>query len=539
MNSGLQPPLVVRRCAQIERAAAVDEPGGVELGRVAAGTGGPRRRPGPPARRTARARSRPSCTPRTPLALLPGEGGLGRVDRLRLAGGVEEGEHLVAPRGCRPSARTSAIPRPSTAAANSSGASSLAAVAYQKSPSVIGPGRRPARSRSGWPPPGGPPATCRAPAAATRWRWPGRWRRSGRSSPRRPGAGRWPMVSRDQVRLHAGGHHRAMPLEDGRHREPARLAATGSGPNTTTDCTRSAATSRPSGPTDHQPSRRAAAAADDERAARSPRRAHRAPRPTGRPPLGDDGRAPARAGVRATAPSGRSSVDFRRAPSRCRPARRRPPCRTAAPDEAGGGIGGQPDHGGHGVRRRHAGTGRTSRHGPVGVDQPAAPPTASRCSTRNDRRPTFHRATPRRSWGTRSTSVAVSPSSLAGAGHLAGGLGVDHPGLRVGQQPPARPTCSDPPAPTEPRSDRRWSTAMLATPSARDSFQDACSHRATPRFLNNQLHQGSRRVPESWPGALNPQLRAPYGGFCHVSLEQNRGIGELDTRARSSKRAVS
>ena len=38
-------------------------------------------------------------------------------------------------------------------------------------------------------------------------------------------------------------------------------------------------------------------------------------------------------------------------------------------------------------------------------------PAASRCSTRNDRRPTFQRAMPRRSWVTSSASVSVSPSS--------------------------------------------------------------------------------------------------------------------------------
>lgn len=40
------------------------------------------------------------------------------------------------------------------------------------------------------------------------------------------------------------------------------------------------------------------------------------------------------------------------------------------------------------------------------------------------------------------------------------------------------------------------------------------------RFLGNQLHQGSCRVRETWLGALNPQARAPHGGFCSVSLEQ-------------------
>jgi hypothetical protein len=43
---------------------------------------------------------------------------------------------------------------------------------------------------------------------------------------------------------------------------------------------------------------------------------------------------------------------------------------------------------------------------------------------------------------------------------------------------------------------------------------------ATPVLLSNQLHQGSSRVPEAWLGALNPQVRAPHGGFCSGSLKQ-------------------
>jgi hypothetical protein len=46
------------------------------------------------------------------------------------------------------------------------------------------------------------------------------------------------------------------------------------------------------------------------------------------------------------------------------------------------------------------------------------------------------------------------------------------------------------------------------------------ARRATPGLLSIQLHQGSSRVPEAWLGALNPQVRAPHGGFCSGSLKQ-------------------
>ena len=72
--------------------------------------------------------------------------------------------------------------------------------------------------------------------------------------------------------------------------------------------------------------------------------------------------------------------------------------------------------------------------------------------------------------------------------------------------PSASPTCSEPAAPTELRSESRCSTATLATPWARDSFQDACSHRATPRLA--RIAQASSTTTSNGRLRIRPRRRA-------------------------------
>ena len=157
-----------------------------------------------------------------PVVALPGRPG--GLDRLGHAGRLEHVDHLVDLLGVHP-ADTSAMPRPPLAAAKSSGASSLAAVAYQNSPSAVVPDHGP--PRSGRPPPAGP--RPRSAAAGS-----GRPGAGGRPSPR-PGRSTRPdrgpagatLGVGEQVGLHAGRHHRAPPTKDGRDRQRGRLAALG------------------------------------------------------------------------------------------------------------------------------------------------------------------------------------------------------------------------------------------------------------------------------------------------------------------------
>src|ERR1700722_11844000 len=64
--------------------------------------------------------------------------------------------------------------------------------------------------------------------------------------------------------------------------------------------------------------------------------------------------------------------------------------------------------------------------------------------------------------------------------------------------PWANPTCSDPDAPADVRSERRWRTAMFDTPQARDSFQLDCNQRATPR-LARMAHASSMTTTTPFP----------------------------------------
>ena len=68
------------------------------------------------------------------------------------------------------------------------------------------------------------------------------------------------------------------------------------------------------------------------------------------------------------------------------------------------------------------------------VSTSAASAGPSRCSTRNDRCPSFHSATPRGSWGSSSASVVGQADQLGRGRHLGRRLAEDDPGLGVGQQ---------------------------------------------------------------------------------------------------------
>ena len=215
---------------------------------------------------------------------------------------------------------------------------------------------------------------------------------------------------------------------------------------------------RPSGRAEHQP----------------------APAPSG--PATTSGAQVARA-----SPSGRPARGVGRRPAPAWP--RRPPARTA---EARPPVRARPRGR---DRRRPASAGRAARrtatdgqrrrparatrtpHGQVGeaghrgrpsrasVSTRARSSGPSRCWTRKARRPTFHRATPRRSWGRSSASVADRTSSSAAPADLARGLGVDDPGLGVRQQALGQPDLLGA-GRARPRSGPRagGATAMLATP---------------------------------------------------------------------------
>ena len=62
------------------------------------------------------------------------------------------------------------------------------------------------------------------------------------------------------------------------------------------------------------------------------------------------------------------------------------------------------------------------------------------------------------------------------------------------------------------------SLSVAETPKTRS--QRHLARRATPVLLSIQLTHVSCGVPEAWLGALNPQVRAPRGGFCSGSLKQ-------------------
>src|ERR1039458_3543931 len=73
----------------------------------------------------------------------------------------------------------------------------------------------------------------------------------------------------------------------------------------------------------------------------------------------------------------------------------------------------------------------------------------------------------------------------------------DNMPLHVHVHRPRAARSTHPAASAEVRSDRRWRTARLATPWARDSFQDAWSQRATPRLA--RIAHASSTTKKAWP----------------------------------------
>ena len=112
--------------------------------------------------------------------------------------------------------------RPS-AAASRRGASSLAAVAYQNSPSAVVPSALAASHRSAAAHRGPSTSPCRRPGGPLARRHAGAARRV--DAPHPAPAGARPERVAQQVALHAGGHHGAAPVEDGGHGQARRLAA--------------------------------------------------------------------------------------------------------------------------------------------------------------------------------------------------------------------------------------------------------------------------------------------------------------------------
>ncbi len=86
-----------------------------------------------------------------------------------------------------------------------------------------------------------------------------------------------------------------------------------------------------------------------------------------------------------------------------------------------------------------------------------------RCSTRNDRLPTFHSAWPLDDCGSSFASVSDGPSS-SGVVHVRRRLAIDDPGLAVGQKSFARRTWWEPAARAEVRSESRCSPAHSSPP---------------------------------------------------------------------------
>ena len=84
--------------------------------------------------------------------------------------------------------------------------------------------------------------------------------------------------------------------------------------------------------------------------------------------------------------------------------------------------------------------------------------------------------------------------------------------------PSARRCCSEPSAPAARKSEKRWSTATLATPKARDSLKHACNQWAMARL--DRMAHASSTTTRRWPPSLAGQHRLqPCGGAGHQDPE--------------------
>ena len=129
---------------------------------------------------------------------------------------------------------------------------------------------------------------------------------------------------------------------------------------------------------------------------------------------------------------------------------------------------------------------------PTATQRPAMAPSVStmrrsmalsRCWTRKDRWPTFHSATPRRSWGRSSLSVDESSRSDGGGGQFARRLGVDDTRLGVGQEPLGQ----------------------------RHLLRVGCADRMQIRHAVQDGHVGHAEGPRQFPGGLQPAGHTEIG----------------------------
>ena len=266
-----------------------------------------------------------------------------------------------------------------------------------------------------------------------------------------------------QVGLDRRRHHRALPFEDGRDRRSRSSCGSGWAPPPA-------------------PNARARPPAGGRGPCRGSTDRHRDRSTTsGRQVASAWPSGPARASVRdrcrPTAGRARHGVPGRRRTGATRPRCGRRP--DAAP------TGAEHRHDGHeptdhGHDPVHAGSGPSMR---ASVSTMAISSGDSRCWTRNERVPTFHSATPRRSWGTSSASVDDKPEQRRRPVRPRRGLGVDDTCLGVGQKAPGQPDLLGPGRTGR----RRGPTAGGAPPRSTrprpdDSFHDDWSQRATARL---------------------------------------------------------
>ncbi len=146
----------------------------------------------------------------------------------------------------------------------------------------------------------------------------------------------------------------------------------------------------------------------------------------------------------------------------------------------------------------------------------------TRCSTRNERSATFHSATPRGSRTTRSRSVTVRRSNcrVVSASEAAWPKTTR---VSVSASRPSASRCwAEPAAPAARRSDNRWTTATLATPTARASLNVACNHRAVARSCRT-AQASSTTTSRLGPPPLGQHRLQPAGGAGHQDGQRRGG----------------
>ena len=136
---------------------------------------------------------------------------------------------------------------------------------------------------------------------------------------------------------------------------------------------------------------------------------------------------------------------------------------------------------------------------------------------------------PRRSCGSRSVSVADNESNSAAASSSPGDCAYTTRVSESDRSPCASATCSESDAPTERRSETRCNTATFETPKARESFQDDCSQRATPKF--ERIAQASSTTRKKRP-------RSGWTPFAETAVRASAACNQAVAHAIRTPRAA-